>query len=211
LTELGDNLNSVSFVFPEEVRCAAIASVRNAAGLAEKGAIIAAFGGVGAQLIMGLGKASLGGPLGVVMLGTMGLGLLGSYLQKKAIKKEQQIQLRAYGDQALQWWTVIMDSSYVMAYECSKALDHLHDSNLERDKKILEGLSSDELFYSQKKMNQNIRQWLKTNLQSQFYEVLPGTGLFGHHIVRKISSNARKNAIKIIEDFGRELPGSAGL
>ena len=211
LTELGDNLNSVSFVFPEEVRCAAIASVRNAAGLAEKGAIVAAFGGVGAQLIMGLGKASLGGPLGVAMLGTMGLGLLGSYLQKKAIKKEQQIQLRAYGDQALQWWTVIMDSSYVMAYECSKALDHLHDSNLERDKKILEGLSSDELFYSQKKMTQNIRQWLKTNLQSQFYEVLPGTGLFGHHIVRKISSNAKKNAIKIIEDFGRELPGSAGL
>lgn len=211
LSELGDNLNSVSFVFPEEVRCAAIASVRNAAGLAEKGAIIAAFGGVGAQLIMGLGKASMGGPLGVAMLGTMGLGLLGSYLQKKAIKKEQQIQLRAYGDQALQWWSVIMDSSYVMAYECSKALDQLHESNLERDRKILETLSSDDLYQSQKKITNKIRQWLNSNLQSQFYEVLPGTGLFGQHIVRKISSNARKNALQIIEGFGKELPGSAGL
>ncbi len=51
------------------------------------------------------------------MLGTMGLGLIGRHLQKKAKETEQQIRLRAYGSQALQWWDVLVETAFVMAYE----------------------------------------------------------------------------------------------
>lgn len=209
LQELGQNLNAVSFAFPEEVRCAALASVRNAAGLAEKGAMLTAFGGIGAQMLMGLGRASMGDPIGIAMLGTIGLSLVGKHLQKKAKDAEQQIRLRAYGSQALQWWEVVQESAFVMALECRQSLEQLNRANFERDKKLLESLPREQLPIVQKRMVATMRQWLQANVQSQFYEVLPGSGLFGHQLVRRIAASADSQAGMLIRQFGYELPGSS--
>lgn len=101
LGELGQNLNNLSFAFPEEVRCAALAATRRAASMADQGAMIATFGGIGAQLLVGVGRATIGDPLGFAMVGALGLSLVGKHLQKQAKDTEQRIRLRAYGVQAL--------------------------------------------------------------------------------------------------------------
>jgi len=208
LQELGQNLNAVSFAFPEEVRCAALASVRNAAGMAEKGAILSAFGGMGAQLLMGMGRASLGDPIGVAILGTMGLSLFGKHLQKKAQDVEQRIRLRAYGCQALQWWEVIQESGMVMAFECRQSMEQLSQTNFERDRKLLERIPRDQLSVVQNRMVIAMREWLQQNLNSQFYEVVPGSGLFGHQLVQRIAASTDTQAGTLISEFGYELPGS---
>ena len=209
LQELAQNLSHLSFAFPEEVRNPALASIRNAASLAEKGAMLVAFGGVGAQLLMNVGRASMGDPFAIAMLGSTGLSLVGKHLQQKAREKEQDIKLRGYGMQALQWWDVVLDSAFVMALECHQALDSLYQTGQERDRKILEGLPKDQLPLIQKQMAQSIRLWLLNSVESQFYEVVPGSGMFGHHLVKRITNTFRTRSQKVIREFGFELPGSS--
>ena len=209
LQELGQNLNAVSFAFPEEVRCASLASVRNAAGLAEKGAMLSAFGGIGAQVLMGLGRASMGDPIGIAILGTMGLGLVGKHLQQKAKNVEQKIRLRAYGSQALQWWGVVLESGFVMAFECRQSIAQLERSRFERDKKLLEGLPLEQLPVVQRRMVSVMRKWLEESTDSQFYEVLPGSGLYGHQLVQRVADSTGSQASLLISEFGYELPGSS--
>ena len=209
LQELGQNLNAISFAFPEEVRCAALASVRNAAGLAEKGAMLSAFGGMGAQALMGLGRASMGDPIGIAILGSIGLSLVGKHLQQKAKDVEQKIRLRAYGSQALQWWGVILESGFVMAFECRQSIEQLDRVRFERDKKLLEGLPREQLPVVQRRMVSTMRKWLEGNMNSQFYEVLPGSGLYGHQLVQRIAASTGSQARLLISEFGDELPGSS--
>jgi hypothetical protein len=208
LQELAQNLNHLSFAFPEEVKNPALASIRHAATLAEKGAILTAFGGAGAQLLMDVGRASMGDPFAIAMLGSAGLSLVGKHLQQKAREKEQDIMLRGYGMEAMQWWDVVLDSAFVMALECHQGLDSLHQAGQDRDRKIMEGLSKEKLPIIQKQMAQAIRIWLKNSIESQFYEVLPGSGMFGHHLVKRITNMVRTRSKKVIREFGFELPGS---
>lgn len=208
LQEIGQNLNAISFAFPEEVRCAALASVRNAAGLAEKGAMLSVFGGIGAQAIMGLGRASAGDPIGIAMLGSLGLSLVGKHLQQKAKDVEQKIRLRAYGCQALQWWGVILESGFVMALECRQSLEQMDRVRYQRDKKLLEGLPREQLPVIQRRMVSAMRKWLDSNINSQFYEVLPGSGLYGHQLVQRIAASTGVEANLLVSRFGYELPGS---
>jgi len=209
LQELAQNLAQLSFAFPEEVRNPSLAAIRNAASLADKGAMLTAFGGIGAQLLMNVGRASMGDPFAIAMLGSTGLSLVGKHLQQKAREKEQDIKLRGYGMQALQWWDVVLDSAFVMALECHQSLDSLYQAGQDRDRKIMEGLPKDQLPTIQKQMSQAIRLWLMNSVESQFYEVLPGSGMFGHHLVKRITSTFRTRSQKVIRDFGFELPGSS--
>ena len=171
--------------------------------------MLVAFGGVGAQLLMNVGRASMGDPFAIAMLGSTGLSLVGKHLQQKAREKEQDIKLRGYGMQALQWWDVVLDSAFVMALECHQALDSLYQTGQERDRKILEGLPKDQLPLIQKQMAQSIRLWLLNSVESQFYEVVPGSGMFGHHLVKRITNTFRTRSQKVIREFGFELPGSS--
>ena len=171
--------------------------------------MLTAFGGVGAQLLMGVGRASMGDPFAIAMLGSAGLSLVGKHLQQKAREKEQDIKLRGYGMQALQWWDVVLDSAFVMALECHQGLDTLHQAGQDRDRKIMEGLPKEKLPIIQKQMAQAIRIWLKNSVESQFYEVLPGSGMFGHHLVKRITNTVRTRSRKVIREFGFELPGSS--
>ena len=205
LQELGQNLNAVSFAFPEEIRCAALASVRNAAGVAEKGAMMTVFGGMGAQLLLGAGRASVGDPIGIAILGAMGLSLFGRHLQKSAQSKEQQIRLRAYGIQALQWWQVIQESGVVMAFECRQTLEQLNRMSFDRDKNLLEKIPREQLPVVQKRMVATMQDWLTADMQSQFDEVLPGTGMFGHHLVQQIAASTDAEARLLIKRFGSEV------
>ena len=205
LQELGQNLNAVSFAFPEEVRCAALASVRNAASVAEKGAMMTVFGGMGAQLLLGAGRASVGDPIGIAILGAMGLSLFGRHLQKSAQSKEQQIRLRAYGIQALQWWQVIQESGVVMAFECRQTLEQLNRVSFDRDKSLLEKIPREQLPVVQKRMVTTMQDWLAADMQSQFDEVLPGTGMFGHHLVQQIAASTDAEARHLIKRFGSEV------
>lgn len=209
LQELAQNLSHLSFAFPEEVRNPALATIRNAASLAEKGAMLAAFGGVGAQLLMNVGRASMGDPFAIAMLGSTGLSLVGKHLQQKSREKEQDIKLRGYGMQALQWWDVVLDSAFVMALECHQSLESLYQTGQERDRKIMEGLPKDQLPFIQKQMSQTIRLWLLNSVESQFYEVMPGSGMFGHHLVKRITNTFRTRSQKVIREFGFELPGTS--
>ncbi len=97
MAEVGHNLNAISFAFPEEVRCEALAATRRAASLAGKGAVVAAFAGMGGQMLMGIGRASVGDPLGIALLGTVGLSMIGRHLEKTVQDKEKKIRIRAYG------------------------------------------------------------------------------------------------------------------
>lgn len=206
LQELSQNLNQLSFAFPEEVKNPALASIRNAASLAEKGAILAAFGGVGAQLLMGVGRASMGDPFAIAMLGSTGLSLVGKHLQQKAREKEQDIKLRGYGIQALKWWDVVLDSAFVMALECQQNLDSLHQSGQDRDRRIMEGLQKDQLPIVQRQMVQSIKRWLTSSLENQFCEILPGSGLFGHHLAKRICKSVNDRSVKVIREFGFDFP-----
>ncbi len=210
MNEVGQNLSMVAFAFPEEVRCAALASTRRAAGLAEKGAMLAAFGGIGGQLLLGLGRASFGDPLGFAMVGAVGLSLVGKQLEKKAKDTEKRIRLRAYGSQALQWWGVVQETAAVMAMECKHAMRQSQQVAMQRDRKLLEKAPSQKLPVLQQRMADVMRETMQADVGSQFYEALPGSGIFGWHLVDYIADATERQSVSVVSSFEQELPGSIG-
>lgn len=210
MNEVGQNLNMVSFAFPEEVRCAALASTRRAAGLAETGAMVAAFGGIGGQLMLGIGRASFGDPLGFAMVGAVGLSLVGKHLEKKAKDTEKKIRLRAYGSQALQWWGVVQETAAVMAVECKHAMRQSQQAAMARDRKLLEKAPPQQLPALQQRMAEAMRDTMQADVGSQFYEALPGSGIFGWHLVDYIADATELQSASVVKSFEQELPGSIG-
>jgi hypothetical protein len=208
LAEVGQNLHAISWAFPEEVRFAALAGMRRAAGLAEKGAMLAAFGGIGGQLLLGLGRASVGDPLGFAMVGALGLSLVGKQLDKNVKEKEKLIRLRAYGVQAIQWWDTTLETASVMAMECRHAMELARQAAMLRDRQILEKLSPDELSKAQHRMAAIMRRTLHEDVSSQFYEAVPGSGLFGWHLVDHITEIASERSVGALSQFRSELPGA---
>lgn len=208
LAEVGQNLQTVSWAFPEEVRFAALAAIRRSAGMAEKGAMIAAFSGVGTQLLMGLGRASLGDPLGIAMVGAVGLSLVGKQLEKNVKEKEKQIRLRAYGVQALQWWDTTLETAAVMALECRYAMELSRQAATARDRQLLEKLTPEELSKAQQRMAAIMKRSLREDTSSQFYETMPGSGIFGWHLVDQITAIAADRSNIALTRFRGELPGA---
>lgn len=208
LQELANNLNAISFAFPEEVKNAGLAGVRAAADLANKGAIMAAFGGLGAQLLLGVGRASVGDPFAIAFLGSTGLSLVGKHLQQKAMDKEQQLKIRAFGLQALEWWDVVLDSVFVTAFECRQAFDAQIESIQLRDRKLLESLSVENLSRVQQNMAFTLKCLLQESLESQFQEIIPGSGLLGYHVTRRLEAAVDSRPIHSIRQFGSEFIGT---
>ena len=208
LAEVGQNLQAISWAFPEEVRFAALAGMRRAAGLAEKGAVLAAFGGIGSQLLLGLGRASVGDPLGFAMVGALGLSLVGKQLDKNVKEKEKLIRLRAYGIQAIQWWDTTLETAAVMAMECRHAMELSRQAAMLRDRQLLEKLPPDELSKAQHRMAAIMRRTLHEDVSSQFYEAVPGSGLFGWHLVDHITEIASERSVDALSQFRSELPGA---
>jgi hypothetical protein len=208
LAEVGQNLHAISWAFPERVRFAALAGMRRAAGLAEKGAVLAAFGGIGGQLLLGLGRASVGDPLGFAMVGALGLSLVGKQLDKNVKEKEKLIRLRAHGTQAIQWWNTTLETAAVMAMECRHAMELSRQSAMLRDRQLLEKLSPDELSKAQHRMAAIMRRTLHEDVSSQFYEAVPGSGLFGWHLVDHITEIASERSVNALSQFKSELPGA---
>ena len=210
MNEVSQNLQMIAFAFPEEVRCAALAATRRAADLAEKGAMLAAFGGIGGQLMLGLGRASLGDPLGFALVGAVGLSLVGKQLQKKSKGKEQRIRLRAYGVQALEWWGIALETALVMSLECKYSVERSHEASIQRDRKLLEQLPREELPRVQREMVKMMNRSMQDDLCSQFYEALPGSGVFGWQVVDQIVTQTPATTDRVFERFSRDLPGSRG-
>jgi hypothetical protein len=211
LGELGHNLHAISWIFPEEVRCAALAGLRRTAGLAEKGAMLAVFGGIGGQLLMGLGRASIGDPLGFAMVGALGLSLVGRQLDNSVKEKEKQLRLRAYGIQALQWWDTTLETAAVMALECRRSMQLNAQYAMQRDRQLLEKLPTDELPKVQMRMASAMKRALHQDVSSQFYEAVPGSGLFGWHLVDHITQLSIKRSGFALRRFHEELPGAMAL
>ncbi len=160
MAEVGQNLGAISFAFPEEVRCAALAATRRAASMAGKGAMVAAFAGVGGQMLMGLGRASIGDPTGIALLGTVGMSMVGRHLEKNAKETEKKIRIRAYGVQGLQWWKVALETASVMALECRHTIEETQKAAMQRDRKLLESLPPEKLPQTQQRMAAVMRKML---------------------------------------------------
>jgi hypothetical protein len=208
LAEVGQNLNAISWAFPEEVRFAALAGLRRSAGLAEKGAMLAALGGIGGQLLMGIGRASIGDPLGFAMVGALGLSMVGKQLDKNVKEQEKQLRLRAYGVQALQWWDTTLETAAVMALECRRAMELARQAAMLRDRQLLEKLPPEELPKTQLRMIAAMKRALHEDVSSQFYEAVPGSGLFGWHLVDHITQVALERSAAALDRFHGELPGA---
>lgn len=208
MAEVGQNLNAISFAFPEEVRCAALAATRRAASMAGKGAMVAAFAGVGGQMLMGLGRASIGDPTGIALLGTVGMSMVGRHLEKNAKETEKKIRIRAYGVQGLQWWKVALETASVMALECRHTIEETQKAAMKRDRKLLESMPRDKLPQTQQRMATVMRKMLHEEVGNQFYEALPGSGVFGWHIVDHISEITSSQPKAVLKNFSNEVPGS---
>jgi len=211
MAEVGQNLNAISFAFPEEVRCEALAATRRAASMAGKGAMVAAFAGMGGQMLMGLGRASVGDPMGVALLGTVGMSMLGRHLEKNAMDTEKKLRLRAYGTQALQWWKVVLETASVMALESRHTIEQSQKSAMLRDRKILESLPREQLPQTQKRMASTMLAMMQEEVDNQFYEALPGSGVFGWHIVDHMSEVTSTQPKVVLKRFSGEVPGSLAI
>lgn len=208
MAEVGQNLNAIAFAFPEEVRCAALAATRRAASLAGNGAMVAAFAGMGGQLLMGLGRASIGDPMGIALLGTVGMSMVGRHLEKNAKETEKKIRIRAYGLQAIQWWKVVLETAAITAVECRHANEQMQAAAMKRDRKLLEAMPREELVKAQQRMASVMRTMLHEEVGNQFYEALPGSGVFGWHIVDYMNEMTHSRPKRVIDTFSGEVPGS---
>ena len=211
MAEVGQNLNAIAFAFPEEVRCAALAATRRAASMAGTGAMVAAFAGMGGQMLMGLGRASVGDPIGIAMLGTVGLSLVGRHLEKTAQDTEKKIRIRAYGIQALQWWKVVLETASIMALESRHTIEQTQKAAMMRDRKILESMPREKLPQTQKRMASVMLAMLNEEVGNQFYEALPGSGVFGWHIVDHMSEMTTIQPKVVLKTFSGEVPGSLAI
>ena len=211
MAEVGHNLNAIAFAFPEEVRCAALAATRRAASMAGKGAMVAAFAGMGGQMLMGLGRASVGDPLGIALLGTVGLSMVGRHLEKNAQDKEKKIRIRAYGIQALQWWNVVLETASVMALESRHTIEQMQKAAMLRDRKILESMPREKLPPAQKRMAAAMQAMLHEEVGNQFYEAIPGSGVFGWHIVDHMFDMTTTQPKIVLKSFSGEVPGSLAI
>lgn len=208
LQEMSLNLNAISFAFPEEVKKAGLAAVRSAAKIAEDGAMLSAFGGLGAQLLMGFGRASMGDPFAIAYLGTISLSLVGKHLEKKAKDQEQKLLIRAYGYQALEWWDLVLDSAFVAAFEFRQSLQSLGEANLQRDKKFLESLKVDDLPKAQAAMVSVLKSWLDDSVDNSFHAIIPESGIYGYQLIGQISTEIASRSSRVIDRFGSELMNS---
>lgn len=211
MAEVSQNLNAISFAFPEEVRCAALAATRRAASIAGKGAMVAAFAGMGGQMLMGLGRASIGDPMGIALLGTVGMSMVGRHLEKNAKETEKKIRIRAYGIQALQWWKVVLETASVMALECRHSIEQTQKAAMMRDRKLLEGLPREKLPQTQKRMAAVMLSMMHEEVGNQFYEALPGSGVFGWHIVDHMLEMTNTLPKVVLKSFSGEVPGSLAI
>jgi hypothetical protein len=142
------------------------------------------------------------------MVGALGLSLVGKQLDKNVKEKEKLIRLRAYGVQAIQWWDTTLETASVMAMECRHAMELARQAAMLRDRQILEKLSPDELSKAQHRMAAIMRRTLHEDVSSQFYEAVPGSGLFGWHLVDHITEIASERSVGALSQFRSELPGA---
>ncbi|MBU6239960.1 MAG: hypothetical protein KGQ51_19265, partial [Planctomycetes bacterium] len=117
-------------------------------------------------------------------------------------------RLRAHGTQAIQWWNTTLETAAVMAMECRHAMELSRQSAMLRDRQLLEKLSPDELSKAQHRMAAIMRRTLHEDVSSQFYEALPGSGLFGWHLVDHITEIASERSVNALTQFKSELPGA---
>jgi len=69
----------------------------------------------------------------------------------------------------------------------------------------LEKIPREQLPVVQKRMVATMQDWLTADMQSQFDEVLPGTGMFGHHLIQQIAASTDAEARLLIKRFGSEV------
>lgn len=101
-----------------------------------------------------------------------------------------------------------METAVVMSLECKHMIELSQHAAKQRDKSLLEKVPKQFLQNIQQRMISMMRNELQIDTQSQFYEAIPGQGVFGWQIVDQVSDATQSYADSVVQQFGNDLPGS---